>query len=126
MGETGKFTADPAKAEAAVEAMEYLANHVYNMAARFRNGVNFNVFGNDKAFGDPQRAAMQLVDQLATGTEAASRLLLAVPTGLRTNQRSVLNQQFRALTAVQARQQPGRLADAGKLRRQGVDADRVR
>ncbi|MCO6008476.1 hypothetical protein NE236_26215 [Actinoallomurus purpureus] len=102
MGETGKFTADPAKAEAAVEAMEYLGNYVYNMAERFRNGVNFDLFGNDQAFGVPaKRAAMQLVDQIATGTEAASRLLLAVPMGLRTNQRSVLNQQFRALTAVQ-------------------------
>ncbi|GAA4622938.1 hypothetical protein GCM10023196_017120 [Actinoallomurus vinaceus] len=101
MGE-GKYTADPGKAEAAVEAMEYLGNYVYNMATRFRNGVNFELLGNDTAFGLPaKRAAIDLVDQIATGVEAAGRMLSAVPTALRTNQRSVLNQQYRALTAVQ-------------------------
>ncbi|MCO5994330.1 hypothetical protein [Actinoallomurus rhizosphaericola] len=101
MGETGKYTADPAKAQAAVEAMEELGNYVFNIAARFRNGVNFDVLGNDKAFGAPAKeAAIRLVDEIATGTEAASRMLLAVPMALRANQKSVVNQQGRALTAV--------------------------
>jgi hypothetical protein len=97
----GKYTADPAKAEAAVEAMEELGNYVLKMAARFRDGVNFEVLGDDAVGKPAKQAVIKLVDEIATGTEAASRLLLAVPVALRTNQQSVVNQQFRALTAVQ-------------------------
>ncbi|MEV5750307.1 hypothetical protein AB0L00_21005 [Actinoallomurus sp. NPDC052308] len=101
MSDTSRYEADPAKAERAVEAMENLGTHVFNLATRFRNGTNLEVLGNDKSFGAPaKRAAIQLVDELATGVEAASRLLLAVPMALRANQSSVLNQQRRVLTAV--------------------------
>lgn len=98
----GRYTADPAKAEAAVEAMETLAEYVFNMGVRLRNGVNFEALGDDEAFGAKAKpVAIHLIDQIATGTEAASRLLSAIPTGLRANQRSVLHQQGRVNTAIQ-------------------------
>jgi hypothetical protein len=102
MAETGRYTSEPAKADAAVEAMKDLGNHCLKIGVTFRNGVNFDALGDDDAFGKPaKRAAIELVDKIATGVEAAGHLLLAVPMMLEQNGKSVLNQQFRALTAVQ-------------------------